>query len=584
MCINRFPFGTFVWAWLAVSSAQGITLLSEQGLPEAEFGSRFSSNWYAEVRWVLKDHKELPEPLDFATATNTLSLETRRGNVEAKALWGIALIVLNPSSETADAGLQMLREAADAGNVSAMLNLGYMYETGRYLPKDYSLAFRWFSLAADKGDAEGELQTGGCYHYGLGTTQDFSLAAKYYRYAAEQTNYVAMKSLGYLLMNGYGVEKDNEQAKKWLLRAANEGGNRRAMYDLGVLYAQSYPDTDAMVQTFWWTKKSADLGDALAADELANFYYRGWGVTETNLDQYRHWLFKAASLGSTDAEFFAGQACRAGNGVHKDADQSLMWYWKAADKNHPEALYDLAVHYHEDRANPASAKLSSELMVRAARMGHREAQLQCAYIYFRGDLGQDCAAGKDWLLQAATNGWPRAEFLLFQLYFRGASPMPGCAIWPKDTVEALKWLRLAARHGHFQAESTLAVMLIQGEDVEKDPVQAEKLLRDAAGHGYAQAENDLGFALLHDDILSTDPLEAAMWCKLAVSSSSDPVFLGRASQNLANAMSRLTFDQQQQVADKVAKFKALPAPSMDPKVDHWERHQDYQAEDGSFGH
>jgi hypothetical protein len=393
-----------------------------------------------------------------------------------------------------------------------------------------------------------------------------------------------MKSLGYLLMNGYGAKTNVAEAEHWLMRAANEGGNRRAMYDLGVIYSLKYPDTNAMVEGFKWMNQSAELGDALAAQELANFYYRGWGGTETNLASYHYWRLKAATLGATDSQFFMGQAYRLGDGVLKDPETSLAWYGKAEAKNHPGALYDLALHYLEDKTNRASLQMAHEFMVRAAQMGHREAQLQCALSCFRGDFGVDCESGNQWLAKAAENGWPKAEFILFQLYYNGVAPGKDCPTYLKDKTGAIKWLRRAADHGHLQAQSTLAVMLIRGLEVEPDKAAAEKLLRDAAAHGFAPAQNDLGFAILNGDIASTDPEEAAMWCKLAMLHSSDPNISKRANVNLTSALARLTADQQQDVERRVAGFHALAIPEIDPKVKDWQRNPAYQQEDGQFGH
>ncbi len=530
---------------------------------------------------VLPLADSLDTNFNFREATNYLCEESARGNSAAQALWGVVLVVESTSPGTADTGLQLLRGSADKGCVAAMLNLGYLFEGGKYVRRNYNEAFQWFTRASDAGNAEAELQLGGCYHYGLGTTPNFSLAAKYYRLSADQNNFVAMKSLGFLLMNGYGVDKNETEAKSWLMRAAKEGGNRRAMYDLGVIYSLQYPDTNAVLECFKWMKQSAELGDPLAAQDLANFYYRGWGGIETNSASSRYWRIKAATLGATDSQFFLGQAYRLGDGVPKDPQDSLLWYAKAAAKNHPEALYDLALHYLEDKTNQASLKLANELMFRAARMGHREAQWQCALSCFRKG---DCDSGCEWLNRAAENGWPKAEFFLFQLNYNGLAPGTNCPPYPQDKSEAIKWLRQAADHENHQAQSTLAVMLIRGLDVEPDKVKAEKLLRNAAEHGYAPAQNDLGFAILNGDIASTDPEEAAFWCRLAVLHSPDLSFSTRANVNLANALSRLAVDQQQEVESRVEGFHPLPAPELDPKIQDWQKNPAYQQEDGQFGH
>ena len=574
----------FAFILIGFWQAFAANIPSPDEMPAHPFDDSFSTNWFVAVQAALPVRYSVNGNFDYQKSTNALCQESRNGNLAAQALWGFSLIVTSSSPETTDTGLKLLLGSADKGNVPAMLNLGYLYEGGKYVRRNYNEAFHWFSRAAEMGIAEAQAQLGGCYHYGLGTTPNYSMAAKYYRLAAEQTNFVAMKSLGYLLMNGYGVETNEDEAKYWFTRAAKEGGNRRAMYDLGAIYSLKYPDTNAMIEGFKWMQQSANLGDPLAAYELSNYYFRGWGGTETNLDSYRYWLLRAAFLGATDAQFFMGQAYRNGDGVPKDGKTSLWWYRKAAAKNHPGALYDLALHYLEDQTNHASLQLANELIIRAAQMGHREAQFQCAMSCFRGDLSLDFDGGKEWLSKAAENGWPRAEFCLFQLYYNGVPPEKDCPAYPKDKIEAIKWLRRAAESGDLRAQSTLAVMLIRGMDIEPNKAEAEKLLRSAAEHGFAQAQNDLGFAILNGDVVSTDPTEAAMWCKLAVSHASDPIFSRRASVNLSNALAHLTSDQQQEVNNHVINIQPQPIPIMDPKTKGWNTNPDYQQEDGQFGH
>jgi TPR repeat protein len=544
-----------------------------------------STNWIIAVREALPQKYFEKGDLNFQEATNLLCKEAQHGNNAAQGLWGFVMLTRSGSPEEAKAGLRLLQDSADKGYVPAMLQLGLLSEGGKYVPKDYTQALYWFSKAAEKGNSEAELQIGGCYHYGLGTNRDFAASAKWYRRSAEHTNYVAMKSLGFLLMNGLGVPKDLEAAEYWLTRAAKEGNNRRAMFNLGAIYSNRFPDTNSLATAFHWFQQSAELGDPLGCHQLANFYFRGWGVAQTNLDSYRYWLSKAATLGATEAQYMMGAACRTGDGVAKDIQDSLAWYRKAAVKRHPRAFYDLALHYLEEKTNRASMAFAQDYMLRAAQGGHREAQFQCAMSGFRGDVGSpDVEGSKQWLPKAADNGWGRAEFALFQLYYSGGRPGPACPAYPKDRGEAVKWLRRAAGHEVLQAQSVLAVMLIRGTDEEQDKAEAEKLLRNAAEHGYAQAQNDLGFAIQNGDTSTMDLVEAAMWCMLAKFRTTDPNTLRRAEVNTATVLSHLTADQKLEAERRVKAFQPLPIVEVDPMQKDWEEIPGYEREDGSFGH
>lgn len=539
-----------------------------------------STNWVAEAKAALPS-KYSTQDLSFQQLTNLLRQESVKGSNAAQALWGTALIVQSRSQSEADEGLELLRNSATNGYAPAMLQLGFLFQGHRHFNRDYTNSFHWFRLASEKGNAEAQLQLGVCYRYGLGTAADFELAAKYYRLSAEQTNYVAMKNLGYLLMRGYGVKKDLGEAKQMLLRAAQEGANRRAMFNLGVISSMSSPDTNAMAEAYRWYRQSAELGDALAMQALAGFYHPGWGVVETNLDTYRYWRSKAATSGATDAQFLMGWACRTGDGLPKDSQASLEWYRKAAAKHHPRALYDLALHYLEDKTNRASLVFANEYMLRAANVGHREAQLQCAMSYFRGDLGPpDFEGGKRWLAMAAENGWARAEFILFRFYYNGAKPCPECPRYPQNRPEAIKWLQRAADHESLEAQDVLAVMLIQGKDIDGTKGEAERLLRNVAEHGNALGQNDLGFAIQHGDTAQVDFVESGMWCQLSASHAADPNLLRRCQINLSNALSRLTVEQKLEVENRVKAFQARSVTGPDPMLKGWEENQIYEQEDG----
>jgi hypothetical protein len=554
------------------------------GTQATQLPETLSTNWLVAAKATLPARYQAKD-LSYGQITNLLSVECQRGNGAAQGLWGFALVWQSQSPEEAAPGIELLRKSAGSGFVPAMLNLGHVYQDGKYSKTNYDEAFRWFSLAAEKGNADAQATVGGYYHLGRGRSQDYSIAAKWYRLAADQNNYEAMKSLGFLLLNGLGVDKNLERAKYWTLRAATEGHHRRAMMNMGAICIMESTNSASMTEAFKWYKQSADLGDPLACFQVANFYYNGWGAVTTNLDSYYDWLTKAANLGCTEAQYFMGQYCRTGIGMPKDAEKSLEWYRKAAAKNEPHALFDLAIHYLGEQTNHASLELANDYMLRAAQMGHREAQYLYAAGSFRGEIGsQDCDRGKEWLAKSADGGWAKAEFLLFSLYYNGRSPVAGCAPYPKDTVEGVKWLRRAAEHESLQAQSVLAVMLIQGNGVGQDKVEAEKLLRYAATHGFAQAQNDLGFSILTGAAAKKNWVEAAMWCKLAQTKGSDTNTVTRAKVNFANASSQLSLEELREVDRRVTDFQPVPLAVVDPLPKDWQTKSEFQPEDNHFSH
>jgi TPR repeat protein len=89
---------------------------------------------------------------------------------------------------------------------------------------DYREATRWWREAAELGEIRAMLQLAWVYSRGAsGISRDHPESAKWYRKAAERGNPAAQHSLGVLYRDGQGVPRDYEQAMLWFQRAAKQG-------------------------------------------------------------------------------------------------------------------------------------------------------------------------------------------------------------------------------------------------------------------------------------------------------------------------------------------------------------------------
>lgn len=125
--------------------------------------------------------------------------------------------------------------AADHGEAGAQTNLGHCYKMGEGVAKDLVVAVKWYQLAADHRYARAQFHLGWCYHFGQGVAKDFVEAVKWYHLAADQGSAGAQNNLGYCYSNGQGVEKDLVVAVK-LYRLAADQGAAMAQYNLGDCY------------------------------------------------------------------------------------------------------------------------------------------------------------------------------------------------------------------------------------------------------------------------------------------------------------------------------------------------------------
>jgi TPR repeat protein len=97
------------------------------------------------------------------------------------------------------------------------------------VPQDYAEAMRWFRQAADAGNSSAMNNIGLLYQNGEGVPQDYAEAMRWFRKAADAGNSAAMNNIGYaeamLYANGWGVPQDYAEAMRWYLKAADAGNS-----------------------------------------------------------------------------------------------------------------------------------------------------------------------------------------------------------------------------------------------------------------------------------------------------------------------------------------------------------------------
>ena len=103
-----------------------------------------------------------------------------------------------------------------AGDDMAQFNLGQLYNKGGVdLPKSHETAAKWFSLAADSGHAGAQYNLGWMYDNGYGVQKNFKVAVKWFILAAEQEDPDAQFNLAHHYALGNGVKVDYVYAYMW---------------------------------------------------------------------------------------------------------------------------------------------------------------------------------------------------------------------------------------------------------------------------------------------------------------------------------------------------------------------------------
>jgi TPR repeat protein len=144
-----------------------------------------------------------------------------------------------------------------------------------------------------------------------------------------------------------------------------------------------------------------------------------------------------------------------------------------------------------------------------AYAGDAKAQVQLGLIYLTGDgVPKDDVEAMKWLRMAADQDNPMGERFLAEMYFKGRGA-------PADNMEAAKWLRMAADQGDAQSEHNLGVLYTQGLGVPRNLREAANWMRKAADQNLADAQWALGAFYEAGQGVIPDPIEAAKWYRKA---------------------------------------------------------------------
>jgi uncharacterized protein len=169
---------------------------------------------------------------------------------------------------------RLYRQAAEQGVVTAMFNLGRMFDKGRGVARSATEAALWYGRAALADHAAAQAALGTMYEFGDGVATNLAESLRLYRLAAEKGDPHGMTSLGYLYAQGKGVARDFVEARRWY-QAAAEKGQPRAMFNLALLQMRGDGGPIDGVAAIGWLNGAVDKGHSGAMRELAYMHDEG---------------------------------------------------------------------------------------------------------------------------------------------------------------------------------------------------------------------------------------------------------------------------------------------------------------------
>ena len=351
---------------------------------------------------------------------------------------------------------------ARQGDVSAQLQLGREYLTGGKRRKNPVLAFYWFRKAAAGGNAYGAYNLAVCYENGWGTT--VSHAAAFHWYA----------------MAGKIIPAGKMKYAEMLYRGVNPENNPHG----------EFPGSKAEPEKALAIMRELAAGNPEYLFILAKNLYKNAPAHAGELRRTLKAYVEKVAEPEAEALVLYAACLRSGIGGPPDPAAAAKILQRAAEKNYPEAMAQLAELYQIGAGLPADRKKAVDLTLKAAALGSPRAQVNMGRAYMQGmGVKTDLTAALKYFRLAAETGYPPALRYLGDCYAFGYAVTP-------DKNRAVQYYRQAAAGGNDQAMYELGMAYKNGDGTEKNDLEAFFWFYRAAQSGSFPGMYEAGKALI----------------------------------------------------------------------------------------
>ena len=213
-------------------------------------------------------------------------------------------------------GDQTLEDAAKGGNAIAQFQLGISYlDAGR--TKD---GLGYIRKAANQGQPAAQYRLAKLYEAGIGVAADPDMARQLTERAARSGNRIAMHDLGLYYAEGRGgVERNLTTALSWFEKAA-ERGVVDSQYNLGILFGSTPEIPKDLSAAYLWFSVASTQGDQHAGNQLGTL------KSQLSADQLKKAEARVASFKPVAID-------EAANGIFRE----VPWSMPAAENFKPTA-------------------------------------------------------------------------------------------------------------------------------------------------------------------------------------------------------------------------------------------------------
>lgn len=389
------------------------------------------------------------------------------GKAGDKARFELARLWLDDKRTPAEraAGLDLLRQAADADEKRALATLADLLIAGVRIPRDLAQAQYYYRRAA-RSQPRAALTL--AHLYAVATlpapnsraSQDLTqhaLALLEKRAAAGSQS--SMLRLGDIYAGkagalATGVPADPDRARHWYQSAIDAGSNR-AMLKLALLLRDQDGTEAARAEALTLLQKATQAGGAEALLELGNGYRDGLFGPPDPAQAFSAFQ-RVAALGLPGGMLALGKAYMTGNGVARDPVTGLDWLHRAAAAGSPGAHFEIGLAYQQGWGLPQDDAEAYRWFLRAALAGYGSAM---AAVSRALETGAGVAHNADdslrWADRAVEAGVRSRRMLI-----RVAQAYAAGEVVPQNIAKAIHWLELSADQNDSDAMILLGRLLM----------------------------------------------------------------------------------------------------------------------------
>lgn len=309
---------------------------------------------------------------------------------------------------------------------------------------------------AEAGDEAAMYKAAEMLYVGYGTLQDRKEALRWFRESAKAAYVPAMLKLMQFYNDGELVKKNLTLSMSWGKKAAATG-EPEGQYALAKAYIYGEPEIQDTDKGLKLLVDMVQQGDA-AAEDMIQEVHRKMRKAKESFDQ------GIRNPSTASGYYEMGMYCKEGDGYHRYLKEAAEYFRKAAEKEHIQAQYQLALAYYTGAGVKKDEAESIRWLEKAAAKSHKEAGELLAELREKQRIRQEKTEFKNHLRQAE-KGDAYAQSKVAGMYLRGTGVK-------KDIKKGIGWYEKASETDEGYAARQLAKLYAEGDIIPADPERA----------------------------------------------------------------------------------------------------------------